>query len=115
MWLKLAAMFVLFSGEALAIYAEVLAAQRQHRGGSTALSNFIASFPLAAVAAAALVGGYMLGIVAFRSIWVVAVISITSIVIIEPALAWTLFHEIPSRGAMIGMLLGVAGLIVSQL
>lgn len=54
---------------------------------------------------------YVLGIKAFKNIWVVSVISITSIVIAEPILIYAVFRELPTRGALIGFVLGVVGLL----
>jgi hypothetical protein len=62
-----------------------------------------------------LVFGYAMSYVAFKNIWIVAAISITAIFIIEPILAWTMIHEIPTRGAIIGLVLGALGFLSSLL
>ncbi len=38
---------------------------------------------------------------------------ITLIIILEPIINYTIFHELPSKGATVGMILGFAGLIVA--
>jgi drug/metabolite transporter (DMT)-like permease len=55
----------------------------------------------------------MLGYRAFKNIWIVSAILVTSILVVEPTLAWFLFKEIPTLGASIGIGLGVIGLIVA--
>lgn len=62
-------------------------------------------------AGALLVAGYMFGIKYFHDIWVVAVISVTSIVIVEPIIIYFLFNETPKSGAFVGMILGILGLL----
>lgn len=60
-----------------------------------------------------LIAGYILGFGAFKNIWIVNVASITAILIAEPILAWTIFHQAPTPGALIGFILGAIGLFVS--
>lgn len=61
----------------------------------------------------ALLAGYMLGIKAFNNIWIVSAVSISSILILEPIVAYSVFRQIPTKGAFIGFLLGAAGLIIA--
>jgi len=68
---------------------------------------------LIALAGGFLIAGYMLGFNAFKNIWIVSVASITSILIVEPILAWTIFHQIPTIGTIIGFILGAIGLFLS--
>lgn len=75
----------------------------------SALPIFWRSSLLMAVAGAFLIGGYMIGYNAFRNIWIVSVISVTSILIVEPVLAYTICRELPTRGALIGFVFGMVG------
>ena len=111
LYLKLIVLVLLFFGEALAIYAEMLGAK--YVISQSFLQIFLKMFALIAVAGGLLIAGYMLGFKAFKNIWVVAVASITSILIIEPILAWTMFHQVPTKGAVSGFILGVIGLFLS--
>ena len=45
------------------------------------------------------------------NIWLISVASITSILIVEPLVAYLVFHEMPTRGTVIGLILGVLGFI----
>jgi len=40
--------------------------------------------------------GYMIAYSGFKNIWIVSVVSITAILVLEPLLAWTFFHELPT-------------------
>jgi hypothetical protein len=62
-----------------------------------------------------LIVGYMMGFSAFKNIWIVSVASITSILIIEPILAYTVFQQLPTKGAIIGLILGILGFISSMI
>lgn len=54
--------------------------------------------------------GYMLGLKAFENIYIVSVVSITSILVLEPLLAFLVLHQLPTRGAVVGLVLGGVGL-----
>ena len=108
---KILAFLLLFTGELLGVYAIMIAARSA--SVNDAFIVLIKSFLLAMVGGVILVGGYYLGYKAFQNIWIVMVISITSILILEPALAYILFHELPTRGAAVGLILGALGLIAT--
>jgi hypothetical protein len=110
--MKILSMLCLFLGEALSVWSEMIAA-REHDRGAGSIATFSKSFLWIALAGAFLIGGYMLGYRAFRSIWVVSVVSITSILAAEPFLAITMFSEMPSKGALIGFIAGVLGLVAA--
>ena len=109
-WQKALALVLLFCGEALAIYAEMIGARSQASGIEPFLPVFLRMFLLIAIAGGLLVAGYMLGISAFKDIWVVSVASITSILIAEPILIYAVFQEVPRAGPAIGFVLGALGL-----
>lgn len=104
---------LIFAGEALAIYAEMSGAKTHSSLQSPFLQTFLRMLIIMAVGGALLVAGYMLGFSAFRNIWIVSVISITSILIIEPTLAYTVFQQLPTRGALIGLVMGAGGFIAA--
>lgn len=101
-------LFIIF-GEALAIYSEVIAAKN--------VNNFLPTFlkmsSIMMIAGIFLILGYMLGIKYFDDIWIIGVISITSIIIAEPIITYLIFSELPSKGAIIGLILGVLGLLAA--
>lgn len=95
---------ILFLGESLAIYAEVVAAKNL-----TTITFWKMSLVMT-VAGLLLVGGYVLGI-KYWNIWTIGVVSIVSIIVMEPVIAYTVFQELPSKGAVIGFILGSMGLL----
>jgi len=106
---KLIVLTLLFGGEAVAIAAEMIAARSHGVPTDPFLRTFLRLLPLIVAGSILLLAGYMLGYRTFRNIWLVSAISITSILIIEPLLAWTLFHQAPTKGALLGLLFGAAG------
>jgi hypothetical protein len=113
--LKILAIVLLIVGESLAIYAEMLAARNFNVSDSPLLQMFFKMFLLMTIAGGFLLLGYVIGFSAFKNIWIVSVASITSILVAEPILAWILFKQVPSIGAIIGFILGAIGLIVAAI
>lgn len=109
---KIISIILLFTGEALAIYAELYAAKRNISAFDKGL--FFKMTVLMALAGAALIAGYMTGYKSFTNVWVVIALSIGAIVIIEPAIAYFLFKEVPTRGAIIGIFLGLSAILSSS-
>src|SRR5579859_5170058 len=104
---KVIPILLLFFGESLAIYSEIIAARN--------INNFFSTFwkmcGLMFLAVIFLIASYMLGMKYLQNIWVIGAISIASIVIVEPLLTYLVFHELPSRGALIGLILGVLAIL----
>lgn len=100
---------MLFLGESLAIYAEVISAHAYQ--DNLFWSIFLKSFLIMTIAGGFLVAGYMLGIKSFKDIWVVSVISIVSIIIMEPVVNYSIFLELPGRGTAVGLIFGILGLV----
>ncbi len=109
---KLLAILLLFFGEAIAVYAEMAAAKEYSAGGSYA-HIFIKAFIAIALAGGLLIAGYMTGYKSFKNIWIVTVLSITSILIMEPLVAYILFKTLPKRGELIGLILGALGMVAT--
>ena len=102
---------LLFLGEGFAIYAEMIAARNLNLVGRPFLSTFLKMFFVIIIAGGFLIAGYMLGFKSFQNIWIVSAASITSILIIEPILAWAIFQQIPTKGALLGLIFGAAGFL----
>ena len=112
---KILVILLIVVGEILTIYAEMAGARTHQVTSQPFLQIFLKMFLLFAVAGGFLIAGYMLGFSAFQNIWIVSAVSITSILIIEPILAWIVFKQLPTTGALIGFILGAVGLFVSIL
>lgn len=110
---KILVLVLIFLGEALAIYAEIVGAKNNHLASQPFWQIFWKMFLLITLAGGILIAGYMLGVNAFKNIWIVSVVSITSILVVEPLLAWTIFHQVPTIGAVLGFILGAIGLFLS--
>ena len=106
------AVALLFIGEFVTIYAE-LAAAKLPNDGSFQLVALIKPSVLVAFAGVCLVLAYWMGYRVVGNIWVVTIASITSILILEPIVVFAMFKEIPSRGAIIGFILGTMGFIAA--
>ncbi len=106
------ALLLLFLGEFFAVYAEMVAERLPAFKTASALSMLQIGTCMT-IGAFALLIGYYLGYKAFQNIWIVTVVSVTSILIVEPALAYFFFQELPNRGATIGLILGSLGLIAT--
>ncbi len=104
---KMVPILLLLAGESVAIYSEVIAAKNVNNFFST----FWKMFGLMATAGLFLIGGYMLGMKYLENIWVVGAISIASIVVAEPLITYIIFQELPSRGALMGLIFGVLGIL----
>jgi hypothetical protein len=109
----LTAIILIFAGEALSIGAELVASRQFaiHRGSF--VPTFIGMFLVIAFAGALLIAGYIIGYQHLKNIWIVATISVTSILIVEPILAFLLFQQFPTTGAGVGFLLGVLGTLAA--
>lgn len=104
MYLKIASLILFLFGEALCIWSEMLAAKS---------GRFWHPFLWITIAGIPLLLGYILGLKAFGSIWIVSIMSIVAVIISEPILIWVMFKEPPSRGAIAGFVLGVTGLYLT--
>ena len=102
--LQLMAISALFIGEALCIYSEMLVA----RGAS-----WTWTFILITLAGIPLLIGYRYGYQSLGSMWPVMVISVVSILIVEPILVTVMFREVPSWGSIAGFACGVLGLYLT--
>lgn len=128
---KFLAVLFLILGEVLTVYSQIIAAEtvKDHENLSSSQSNVLTSILfeeplrstfwkssfLLAIAGALLIAGYMIGYKSFKNIWIVMALSITSILILEPILAYITFKTIPSKGALAGLILGALGFAISFL
>ena len=95
----------LIFGESLSIYGELLIAKG---------NVYWWLLPMGIVSWVALLYGYWSGYKA-GGIWAVTAVSIGSIVVIEPILVWMMFHEMPSRNALIGCVFGLLGIVFASI
>jgi hypothetical protein len=108
--LQILSIVLLFVGESLAIYSEIAGANKVESQNKITNETFWWFFILITIAGLPLIGGYFLGILVFKNIWIVSVVSIVSILIMEPILAFLIFKQFPTHGALIGFIFGSIGL-----
>ena len=111
MYLKLVAIACIFLGEALSIVAELIASKQVGAHASNYLWIFFGASALVIVGGMLLVAGYMLGYLNVKNIWIITAISVGSILIVEPIVAVLLFKQLPTAGALIGLVLGGLGIV----
>jgi len=107
---KLGAVTLIFLGEAIAIWAELVIAKYGY-SKSFWLTSSIGIFG----AGTLLLLGYRSGYLAFKEIWTVTVISVCSIAVLEPMLIWVLFMDLPNMKQVLGLLLGLGGILLVAL
>jgi hypothetical protein len=56
-----------------------------------------------------------MGYQATGNIWVITVASLTLLLVLEPIVIYMMLEEIPRRGAILGFILGTAGLLCTLL
>lgn len=110
---KISVILILFMGEALSVYSEMIAARSHSTTDQHFFPIFLKGFLVIAGAGALLIAGYMLGFKSFKNIWVVSAMSITSILLMEPLIGYLIFHQLPTRGALIGLVFGALGFIAT--
>jgi hypothetical protein len=101
MALKIFSILMVFLGEAICIYSEMLVAKRP---------DWWKTFGIITLAGVPLLLGYHYGYRAFGSMWVMMVVSIVSILIVEPVLVLSMFKEPPTVGTGLGFMCGCLGL-----
>ncbi len=112
-YVKILAVLLILAGESASIYAELMAAKNYTLSQQPFLFAFLKMLPFIFVAGGFLLAGYILGYKSFQNIWIVSAVSITSILVVEPFLDYTLFQQLPTKGALIGLILGVIGFIIT--
>ncbi|MHC8372515.1 hypothetical protein ACYZT2_17295 [Pseudomonas sp. MDT1-85] len=106
----IASLILMIFGEILTIYSEVYASKLPGKFMETP-EMFIKPMVLISIAGISLVFAYWLGYQGTGNIWVVTVASLTLLLILEPIVIYAMLKELPQRGALIGFILGAAGLV----
>ena len=112
--LGVSALGLMVLGEFCAIYSEVVTARLAHTPGQS-WQAFALPVTLMCIAGLFLLGAYWLGYRAVGDIWTVTVVSVISLLLLEPIVVWCLFQEAPGRGALIGFCLGALGMLSTVL
>ncbi len=103
---------ILVVGEGLNIWAEMSSAKLAGPQSLLEPKNTIL-FLMVFVGCSFLLVGYSVGYGASKTIWTVTVSSIVAILVVEPVLAYFFFNQLPQKGAIVGLVLGVIGFIAT--
>jgi len=106
--LKIWAIVLVFLGELFAVYAETFGTKFNLWS-----DGFWKMFFIMIISGFLLVVGYLVGFKAYQNLWVITVISLTTLLIAEPFIIVVFFHQTPTIGAIIGFVLGIIGLVAS--
>lgn len=106
-------LLVIFFGESLAIYAEIFSSKEASLNYQFSWLLFSKGLGIMIIGCVLLLAGYIMGYRVFKNIWIVSAISIASILITEPILNYLIFQQLPTKGALAGLVLGVIGLALS--
>jgi hypothetical protein len=109
---KFLAVLLIFIGEVIMIYAQIGGA-RANSVSHPGKAVFIKFFILAGVGIWLTLSGYIFGLPVFKNIWVISVISISSILIVEPIAIYVMTQQLPTRGGLVGFILGALGLLAT--
>jgi hypothetical protein len=114
MFQKIGILFLIGSGEALMIAAQIYGA-RQSAAGLLDSVVSLTKWPLYATLVGALLvlSGYLAGIRVFQQIWLVTLTSWTAVVLAEAIIAYSLFGTLPEGRVLVGILLVLVGFGVS--
>ena len=110
---KILVLAAIIVGEVTLIFSEILGAHIYGGGEKTFWATFLRLVIPLTIGAWILLAGYILGLINFQNIWVLSVVSITSVLIFEPILAYAITGQLPTTGALIGFSLGAVGLIIT--
>ena len=109
---KILVVWLIFIGEALSIYAEIIGAKNFSVAGARFFSPLFWRLLILIIAAGVcLLVGYMLGFKVFQNIWIITVTSLMGILIVEPVLNYIVFRQLPGHGSLIGLICGLVGII----
>ncbi|MDD2657454.1 MAG: hypothetical protein PHD04_02195 [Candidatus Pacebacteria bacterium] len=103
---------LLVVGEGINILAEMFSAKLPSVSSLLELKNLFL-FGMVIIGCSFLLFGYAVGYQASKSIWTVTVASVVAILLVEPLLAYYFFHQLPEKGALVGIVLGAIGFIAT--
>ena len=103
---------LLIVGEGINIWAEMLSAKLPGAHSLLEPRNLFL-FAMVIIGCSFLLFGYSTGFQASKNIWTVTVSSVVAILVTEPFLAYFFFHQLPEKGALLGLVLGAIGFIAT--
>ena len=108
---KFLVLLAIIIGEILMIYAEIAGARDNVSGIHG--NMFWKVYLIGALGIWLTLTGYIFGNYIYKNIWIVTVVSIVTILIVEPPVAYFMTRQTPTRGSLIGFILGALGLLAT--
>ena len=109
---KFLVILFLFIGESFYLYSEMFIAKNAVSDSPKAFA-FVSALLMVVAGGILFLGSVYFGMHLFKNIWIIAVMSVTAIVIMEPILAWLFFKQLPTVKTAIGFILGAVGLFIA--
>ena len=103
---------ILIVAEGLNIWAEMMSAKLSGVRSLFELKNLFL-FAIVLIGCSLLLVGYTIGYQSSKNIWTVTVSSIVAILLVEPFIAYAYFHQLPEKGALVGMALSIVAFLVT--
>ena len=113
--MKLLTAVLIFGGELLGIFLEIFFAGKFRNNGSfrEITKYLLLSIPFFVVSFLLLLTGYIYGVRYYQKIWVITILSWSSIVLVEPVLNYFIFKEVPSGNTLIAGILAFSAILIS--
>ncbi|GEM_PF-3555848 len=115
--MKLVILASIFLGEFIGVYLEIsLASKFKALGSFSEIGKFILLLtPLFIISFILLLFGYIYGYRNFNKIWVITVVSWSSIILVESTLNYFIFNELPRGKTLISGVLAIVAIVISIL
>jgi hypothetical protein len=113
--MKLLILILIFLGELIGVYLEIaLASKFKVNGSFSDILRFLFLLsPIFIICFSILLIGYIYGYRSFNKIWVVTIVSWSSILVVETLLNYFIFYELPRGKTLIGGILAIAAIVIS--
>lgn len=113
--MKVLALAAIFCGEFIGIFLEIFLANKFRAEGtfSEITKMLLFLIPFFIISFVLLLFGYIYGFRSYQKIWVVTIVSWSSIVLIEPFLNYILFHQAPSGNTLIAGAFALLAIFIS--
>lgn len=115
--MKLLILASIFLGELIGVYLEIsLASKFETVGSFGEVGKFILLLtPLFVISFLLLLLGYIYGYRSFNKIWIITIVSWSSILLVEPILNYFIFNELPQGRILISGILAIVAIVISIL
>ena len=112
--IKTLALVGIFLGELIGVGLEITLADKFRTENLREILRFLILIsPLFIVCLLLLLLGYIYGFRSFQKIWIVTIVSWSSIILIEPIFNYFIFHELPSNKTWVAGVFALTAIVIS--